>query len=610
MKGLMVTLLILLSTGIVAGQQSNSNLFPANSPSAESSSSNFAPQSSPSRPMPDDSDDATTVRQEKPQSDRTLDVFLSTDNFSMLKDDNRRLPVPLQMYDQQNEKLPLSFIEQVVFGTKASQRQAAAGLDPEVHAIRGESFVDEESKESVLQFALSESELDWVEQGNQLKFIFPQSERGQFDRVDFVSQAAVDAAMAERRARAGEVNSNATQRPSPGPVGPTWGNVDYEGPISPDATQRQNIARQTTQNQTGNRRTNQFGSIQDDRPTVDIQPPQRLTPISFDQSSEDRNASNFDRNASNFDRNASNFDRNASNFDRNQTDNGFRETNGFQQTAPPTRDDRQNGFSNRADNQFGQQSQQALSDSELRTRQQNEYLKQQRALQEQKIARLEAEKKQAEYERNRLERERLASLRNNSDPRTTRPQPRFADNSNVRSRNDRILNNPNATNVGVLDDPTVAPVSSLWKNTIEELQAKTRRLEQEKEDLLYLQAQRQSQSRVSQPQDRNPNYQNASYQTRPTNAPIERVARKPDIEPSRGTPPFKPDLAPNNKSQNNAAKMEQSRETRGTLQAMLVLLLGSLGLNVLLGFHCRSMYARYEDLADELRETFTSSTSL
>ena len=50
-------------------------------------------------------------------------------------------------------------------------------------------------------------------------------------------------------------------------------------------------------------------------------------------------------------------------------------------------------------------------------------------------------------------------------------------------------------------------------------------------------------------------------------------------------------------------KAERGRE----MGAVYLLLLASLGLNAYLGLLCRSFYYRYNDLSDELRETFTTS---
>jgi hypothetical protein len=44
------------------------------------------------------------------------------------------------------------------------------------------------------------------------------------------------------------------------------------------------------------------------------------------------------------------------------------------------------------------------------------------------------------------------------------------------------------------------------------------------------------------------------------------------------------------------------------MQLLYFMLFASIGLNFYLGWLARSFYSRYEDLADELRETFTAST--
>ena len=58
----------------------------------------------------------------------------------------------------------------------------------------------------------------------------------------------------------------------------------------------------------------------------------------------------------------------------------------------------------------------------------------------------------------------------------------------------------------------------------------------------------------------------------------------------------------------DASNDKQTRRSSGNEQFMLVVLLfSSIGANIFLFWQCRSYYGRYGDLADELRQMFSSA---
>ena len=69
-------------------------------------------------------------------------------------------------------------------------------------------------------------------------------------------------------------------------------------------------------------------------------------------------------------------------------------------------------------------------------------------------------------------------------------------------------------------------------------------------------------------------------------------------------------LGDGNKVVPEVAKKKSDEADQSTISRMtFLLLLASIGLNLYLGVLCRSLYARYNELGDELRETFSMGLS-
>lgn len=612
MKELMVPLLIVLSTGIVVGQQPLQTEENRGSSILDGSSDNFAPLSSTrrlfaedteasiQRPTPDfDAPESTTTRQQAGgfgQLNRPIGVEL----FKIRKireDGELSISVPANWTDPSSGQ---RFSKQSIAGLEFSRDDRVNNPNTLVDSISSTGFyVDKETGERVLRFELTEAQLDNVERGSKLKYSLPLDQVGQFDRFEFASRMAA--------ARTGEpVNRQANgSNPNLGNIfpggnganagaqsfqpGPELGSLEFEGPVlPPNMFTRQRVPEQNV---------NRVATLNQVRPSV-----------------------NFANNANGFGQDNNGIaPRNSIQFpNRNQainarpTSNGGNDFAGNNRILPPSQP-----FSNGVnDGRTGQ------SQTELTPAQKWLYLDQQRLAEQEKA--LALRKAQAEAQRQE-------NYRRQANPRFANQSGAFGGDRTDFTQGQTLLP-PTLTPPTVVDDTISVSRSRLAALEAAKDKRHAEELEEVKRELARM---------YDNPNRQFSGLQNASYQQPGNN---QRLVSKVSSEQGLGNQanPNSFDTSNPNAmrtaadgsvqvadSRNDVPQMgvspvdfakqkaeierlqlladDEIRKRKSRESGMFLLLIPSIALNMFLIWMYRSAYVRYDELADDLRETFNSS---
>ncbi|MEL7496805.1 MAG: hypothetical protein AAFN77_04300 [Planctomycetota bacterium] len=602
MKGIMVPLLVLVTTGIVVGQQPlrpnknestsvEKNLSPVDSnrevvdvPVSRKTFASTAAQQQGllRRPVPDDGPEEdtdgqppefTTTRQQQggeTSKFRPLSVPVKTEHLEqILSDAEKVLTVPVQYRSSStNQVVSKDFITGVILEHQDNSNRSGIGYVE----IEGVPRYDFETEKSVIRFELTDDQIRNME-NNRLRYLFPDGDRGKYDVAEFVSKSAIDRARGQN-ANAGQnlrdtiadTNLANTDRrfndggmtsiPKPGPAP---GDLDFTGPTNPFSR--------------SNHRSNDLVAQPPASGNNEFSPGGNRTPM-----------------------------------DRSRFIPGFNQRDAQSRVSSlierPTA-----GASNRQGNlplagNYPSPHSSGQLQREMTIAEREEYLRQQAAL------RIQKENEQLKAD--------LAQMKQQN------AQMRTASRTGEPFGNRRSDFEPPATQV----NPTTG-VSQNVLNYIEKLESGIRERDQYIEDRDKIGRQQQMAANpvksgyIQDPLAAKQELRKVNYQRPATPAlgidgqlnatgPAARIADRdpgnPILDSQGKLSELMKDRAGQNKEdqpKSNEEEVAPARTSQGQMQAMFMLFLLSLGLNIYLAVLSRSFYARYNELGEELRETFT-----
>lgn len=612
MKELMVPLLIVLTTGIVVGQQPLQTEENRGSSILDGSSDNFAPlsstrrlfagdtEASSQRPSPDfDAPESTTTRQQAGGFSQLIrPIRIELYKIRRIREDGElSISVPVNWQDSSTGQ---QFFKRSVSGLEFSRDDAINGERAVVDSISSTGFyVDKETQERILRFELTEAQLDSVENGFKLGYSLPQDQVGRFDRFEFASRMAV--------ARAAEpVNRQATGS-TPGfgntfpgdngstagaqsfQPGPALGSVEFEGPVRPPNM----FARQRPQEQD----TNRVATRNPERPSVNFA----------------NNANGFGQDNNGIaPRNPIQFPTRNQDFNARPTNNGGNEFAGNNRSLSPLQP-----FGNGVNDRRMIQSQTEMTPAQWKL-----YLEQQR---------LDEREKELALREAQAVAQRQESTRRQANPRFANQNGVFGRDRSDFAQGQPILP-PAATPPTVIDD-----MFSVSRSRLAALEAAKNQRHAEELDELRREIARMRDN----PNQQYSGLQNAGYQQAGNNQQlVSKVSTDQGLGNQANPNTFdanrpgamrgaadgsvqvadaKTDIPLTGISSVDFAKQkteierlqllaeEEIRKRKSRESGMFLLLIPSIALNMFLIWMYRSAYVRYDELADDLRETFNSS---